>query len=330
MIDRRTVLAQGGAFLALSAMPGGNALAATPAGKLRVGSVKFGSLAWLLETIKAEGIAEKANLEIEVFELATNHAGPVALLAGEVEVMVSDWTWAMRQRSGGEAVKFSPFSSALGALMVPKDSPVQSVADLAGKKLGVAGTAIDKSWLLLRAYSRSTTGRDIAETASPVFGAAPLMTEEIKNGRLDAVLNFWTFAARLSGAGYRQVIGVAEILKALQVEPLPSLVGFIWKESTGAAKAGEIATFLKCVQQGNEVLAKSDAAWERLKPLLKAADEAEFAALKAYYRAGIPAPWTDAQTKAAEKLTNLLVELGDKELMGAATRFDAKLFHVGT
>ena len=114
--------------------------------------------------------------------MATNQAGPVALLAGEAEIIVSDWTWAMRQRSLGDKVRFYPYSAALGAVMVPKGSPVTALVDLTGMRLGVAGTAIDKSWLLLRAYSQKMLGKDIADFTRPVFGAAPLLTEEIRRG----------------------------------------------------------------------------------------------------------------------------------------------------
>ena len=201
MIDRRRVLLAGGAAaLASFGLPMHRAAAA---GELRVASLKFGSLSWLLETMRAEGLAEKAGVNVVVVEVATNQAGPVALLSGEADVIVSDWPWALRQRAMGEHVKFAPYSSALGAVMVAQNSPIKKLADLKGKKLGVAGGAIDKSWLLLRAYSKKELGTDIAELALPSYGAAPLLTEETRSGRLDAVLNFWTYAARLEGDNYR-------------------------------------------------------------------------------------------------------------------------------
>jgi NitT/TauT family transport system substrate-binding protein len=325
MIDRRSVLLAGGAAaLATFGLP---VRGASAAGELRVASLKFGSLSWLLETIRAEGLAEKVGLTITIVEVATNQAGPVALLSGEADVIVSDWPWALRQRAMGEHVKFAPYSSALGAVMVADASPVKKLGDLKGKKLGVAGGAIDKSWLLLRAYSRKTLGTDIAQLVEPAYGAAPLLTEETRSGRLDAVLNFWTYAARLQGANYRSVIGMDEVLKALDISPVPSLVGFIWREETEQKKAAEIAAFLAAVTQANAVLAKSDPAWERIRSLVKPENDVEFAAIKAYYRAGIPAPWTDAETRSAEKLTQVLVEVGGAQLLGSDTRFDPKLFH---
>jgi NitT/TauT family transport system substrate-binding protein len=324
MIDRRQLLAAGGSALATFGLPFGPAAAA---GTIRVASLKFGSFSWLLETVRSEGLADKAGLQIVVVEVATNQAGPVALLSGEADVIVSDWPWALRQRALGEHVKYAPYSSALGAIMVAPGSPIQTLSDLKGKKLGVAGGAIDKSWLLLRAYTKKELGTDIADMVSPAFGAAPLLTEEARSGRLDAILNFWTYAARLQGDNYRTILGMDDVLKGLGIVPVPSLVGFIWREDTEAKKPAEITSFLSVVEQGNAILAKSDAAWDRIRPLVRPESDAEFAAVKAYYRAGIPSPWTDAQTHSAEKLTQILVDVGGSKLLGSDTQFDPKLFH---
>jgi NitT/TauT family transport system substrate-binding protein len=325
MILRRALLG-GTAALLVSGTALYAPLSASPQ-PLRIGSVKYGSLSWVLETIRAEGFDKKAGLELEVVDVASNQAGPVALLAGGADVIVSDWTWAMRQRALGERLKFAPYSSALGALVVPGDSAIKSVADLKGKTLGVAGSAIDKSWLLLRAYSRTKLGRDIAELAQPSFGAAPLLTEEIRAGRVDAVLNFWTYAARLTGSGYKAILTMSEVMKELGIDPVPSLVGFVWKEEFEAKNAEAIASLLRVVEEANALLLKSDAAWERLRPLVKPSSDAEFRAIIASYRAGVPEPWGEGEMRSAEKLMKVLVEAGDAELMGDGTRFDAKLFH---
>jgi len=322
MIDRRHVVVGGGAGLA-AAVLSRRGVAFADSSALKVASLKFGSLNWLLETIKAQKLDEEAGATFEVLEVASNQAGPIALLSGDADIIVSDWTWAMRQRSLGQKLLFRPYSSSLGSVMVAKDGPIQSLRDLDGKRLGVAGSAIDKSWLILRAYSRSTSGHDVGETSTPVFGAAPLIAEELRNGRLDACLNFWTFAARLEGAGFRQLIAVDDMLQKLGVEPIPSLVGFVWREDT--SKTEEIAKFMKAVTAGNKLLATSEAAFDQIRPLTRAQSDAEFFALKAYYRAGIPKPWTEAHTQAAERLFDLFVTQGGRELVGN-TKFDAKLF----
>jgi NitT/TauT family transport system substrate-binding protein len=325
MIDltRRQALAAGVAMTAAAIWP----RIASAAPPVRLTSVKFGSVSWLIETIRAEGIDKKHGLDIEVIEVANNPAAPIALLSGSADVIVSDWTWALRQRAKGDDLKFAPYSSALGSLMVPKNSAIKSFPDLVGKKIGVAGTGIDKSWILLRAYSRKVIGKDIANVADPVFGAAPLVTAEFKSGRLDAVLNFWTYAARLQAEGAQEILSMSNVVKGLGVSPTPALVGFIWSEKAVADKGIPVDILLSAVADANAVLAKSDAAWERLRPLIRPASDAELVAIRDYYRSGITGVWGPAETSAAEKLTNLLIQLGDAELVGDGTRFDQNLFH---
>lgn len=326
MIDRRLFLGGAGLAVAASLAPW-PALAGGAGAPLRLASVSFGSLSWVIETIQALELDKKAGLSLEVVEVASNQAGPIALLGGGADVIVSDWTWAMRQRALGEKLKFAPYSSALGALVVPDDSDIKSIADLERRQLGVAGSAIDKSWLLLRAYSQKMIGRDMARYARASYGAAPLLNEELRSGRIEAVLNYWTYAARLTGAGFREIISVGEIMKELGVDPVPSLVGFIWKESYEAANGGALQKLLTAVNEANAVLAADDSAWERLRPLVKPADDNEFKAIIAAYRAGIPDPWGPEEVESARTLMQVLIKAGDTELMGHGTDFDPQLFH---
>jgi NitT/TauT family transport system substrate-binding protein len=328
MIDRRTFVSNSLALAAITtASP---TCAQATVAPLRVAAVKFGSLNWLLDTIKAEGIDQGLGLTLEAQELSNNQAGPIALLSGGADIVVSDWTWAMRQRGLGEALKFAPYSATLGAIMVSNDSKVQKLEDLEGKRLGVAGSSIDKSWLLLQAYAMLNLKFDIANKVTIQYGAAPLLTEQLRDGKLDGVLNFWTQTVRLSSLGFRPILQVSDVIKGLKVDPIPAFVGFVWKESTEATKGPQIAAFLKAASAGNAVLAKSDAAWERLKPATKATSPQELTALRAAYTSGIPGAWTPGDEASVKKIMDLLIAAGDTELVGAKTKFDPKLFHVAS
>ncbi len=329
MIDRRCALKGAMAAGVASLVPMASAARASIA-PLKVGSVKFGSLAWVLETIKAEGIDGRLGLTILPVELANNQAGPISLLSGGSDIIMSDWPWALRQRGLGEALKFAPFSSTLGGVVVPAGSPVKSLTDLKGKRLGVAGSGIDKSWLLLQAYARRKFNFDLASKATIQYGAAPLLTEQMRSGSLDAMLNFWTQNVRLPAGDFREVVALKDVITGLGVDPIPALVGFIWKEPLEQANPGAVALFLKAVAEANAILASTDAVWDRLKPLVKSQNDAEFAAIRQVYRSGISAPWRDADMKSAETLLQLLVTAGDQELIGAKTKFDPKLFHVAS
>ncbi len=319
--SRRGVLAVGAA-IAFGASAGFSR-AAEP---LKIATLKFGTVNWLLDTIKAESEKAGQAAPFERLELASTQALTVALQAGQSDLAVSDWPWAMRRRIEGETFRFAPYSSALGALMVGKNSKVETLADLKGKKIGVAGGPIDKSWLLFRAYAHKEVDGDIATMVEPVFGAPPLLNEQLRLGRIDAVLTFWNFAARLDAEGYRRLVDVSEVMKRLGLEPPPPLVGFVWRDQLSEKKGPQLDAFFAGVKSANETLRKSDEAWERLRPSMQVQSDAEFTRLKDYFRAGIPAPWGEADLASSQKLYGLLAELGGQEFVGPNPRFDPGLF----
>ena len=98
---------------------------ARAADHIRVATLKTGTLAWELEVVRAHGLDVQANLTIDVIELASTEAGKIALKGGAADVIVSDWLWVARERSLGDNLMFYPYSTALGAVMVPADAPIQ-------------------------------------------------------------------------------------------------------------------------------------------------------------------------------------------------------------
>src|SRR5258707_8425138 len=137
-------------LLATAAFAGVSGAPSRAAESIRLAVQKTGTFAWELAVIRAHGLDRRANLAIQVSELASPEAGKIALRGGSADVIVSDWLWGSRERHLGAALVFFPYSSAVGAVMVQAASPATSLADLKGKSLAVAGGPIDKSWLLLQ------------------------------------------------------------------------------------------------------------------------------------------------------------------------------------
>ena len=54
---------------------------------------------------------------------------------------------------------------------------------------------------------------------------------------------------------------MTDVLKTLGIEPVPPLVGFVWREEIEAAKKEALTSFLAAVKEGNQILATNDAAW---------------------------------------------------------------------
>lgn len=304
------VLAVAAALVALTSQP---VLAQET---IRVGVLKFGTVNWELTTIQRHGLDEKNGFTLEVLPLASGQAAKVALQAGEVDIIVSDWLWVSRQRAEGKPYTFVPFSSSVGSLMVPADSPIRSLGDLRGKKIAVAGGPLDKGWLMLRGLAQRRHGFDPAAAAEPVFGAPPLLAQKAEAGEVDAVLNYWHYSARLEAKGFRRVIGANEAAMALGAKGPISAIGYVFDEGWAEDNTEAVRGFVQASRDAKELLRSSDAEWEVLREMTGAKDDATLVALRERFREGIPSRPLSEEMADTAKVYKFLAELGGEKLVG--------------
>lgn len=293
--------------------------------QIRAALLKGGTVGWEIATIKAHGLDRANGFELVTQDYADNAATRIALEGGEADVAVADWIWVAMMRAEGKDYVFLPYSRAVGGLVVKPDSGIASLTDLRGRRIGVAGGPLDKSWLILRAYARSRHGFDLAAETEQVFGAPPLILKAGLEGETDATVNFWHFLARMKARGMRDLVTVAEAAAALGLDPDMPLLGYVLKDDFVAAHPEAVRGLARASAQAKAMLRDDDAAWEALRPLMKAEDEAEFAALVAGYRAGIPSG-APVDAAAADRFLRLMAEFGGEELVGKATTLPAGVF----
>jgi NitT/TauT family transport system substrate-binding protein len=295
-------------------------------GTIKIGVLKFGTVNWEIDTIKSNGLDRAEGLDLQVVDLANTAATTVALQAGEVDVIVTDWLWVSRQRAEGARFTFVPYSTSVGGLMLPPDSTVTTLADLAGKKLGIAGGPVDKSWLVIRAAAAQRHGIELDAAVEKVFAAPPLLNEEILSGRLDAVLNSWNFIAQLEAKGFKKLIGVEEAARDLGISTQVPLLGYVFDETWADAHTEDVLALVRASRKAKDLLARSDAEWKRVRPLMKAPDDATFAALRDGFRAGVPGRWGEAERADAARLFAIMAKVGGAELVGKSTELQPGTF----
>jgi NitT/TauT family transport system substrate-binding protein len=293
---------------------------------VRVAVQKSGTFAWELAVIRAHGLDQKANLSVQDIELASPEAGKIALRAGSADIIVSDWLWVSRERGLGAKLTFYPYSSALGAVMVPAASPIRKLADLRSRKLAVAGGPLDKSWLLLQVWSKQG-GIDLKSESTIVYGAPPLLTAKALDGEMDATLNYWNFCAVLEAKGFHRLIGIEDVVLKLGATGRTAMIGYVFDEDWASANQDVTARFIAMTRAAKEILATSDAEWEKIAALTGAADPATLRAYRDHYRKGIPRrPIADEEAD-ARILYHVLATIGGPELVGQATELDSGTFY---
>ena len=299
---------------------------ARAADHIRVATLKTGTLAWELEVVRAHGLDVQANLTIDVIELASTEAGKIALKGGAADVIVSDWLWVARERSLGDNLMFYPYSTALGAVMVAADAPIRSLGDLKGKKLGVAGGPLDKSWLLLRA-SALRSGIDLKSEASIVYGAPPLLAQKALQGEIDATLTFWNFSAALEAQGMRPAIPMQDVVKSLGAAGEVAMVGYVFDGGWAAQNRALLDRFLAVMRKAEWILADTPAEWERLAPRIGATEPDALEVYRRRFREGIPKRPLADELADARYLYRVLASIGGTDLVGPSPELDPGAFY---
>lgn len=298
---------------------------ATDLPQMRAAMLATGTVNWEIATIKGNGFDAANGFDFAVTDYADNGATRVAFEGGEADVMVADWIWVAQQRAAGRDYVFIPYSRAVGGLVVKADSGIVTLADLAGKKIGIAGGPLDKSWLILRAYAQQEYGMDLAGQTEQVFGAPPLIFKAALDGETQGSINFWHFLAKMKAQGMTELVSTTDAAVALGLDPDTPLLGYVLKGEYVAANPEVVAGLYKASRAAKDLLATDDAAWDTLRPKMNADTDAEFVALRDGYRAGIPsgAPVNEAS---ADKFLHIMADLGGEELVGKATSLPPGLF----
>jgi NitT/TauT family transport system substrate-binding protein len=302
------------------------ATSAGAADRIRIAAQKTGTLAWELEIIRSHGLDKAANLDIQVVELASTEAGRIALASGSVDLIVTDWLWVARERSLGAKLVYYPYSSTLGAVMTPAASGIAGIADLKGRKLAIAGGPLDKSWLMLQALARRG-GLDLKNQAKLVYGAPPLLSEKAVQGEHEATLTYWNFCAELEAKGFKRAIDMEMVEKQLGAGGPVALLGYAFDADWAAKNKSAVDRFLETAAKAKDILAGSEAEWQRLAPRIGVSDKAALEILRKRYSEGIPRRPVADEARDSRALYLVLAEIGGATLVGTAREMDKGTFY---
>jgi NitT/TauT family transport system substrate-binding protein len=221
---------------------------------------------------------------------------------------------------------FYPSSSMLGAVMVPARSTIRTLADLKGRKLAVAGGPIDKSWLLTQALARRA-GVDLRKEASIVYGAPPLLSEKALQGETDATLTYWNFCADLESKGFQRAVAMDAVMQGLGAKGPVAIVGFTFDSAFAARNRSAVDRFLEATRQAKEILATSDAEWQRLAKRIGTSDAKALAIYRQRYAEGIARRAVADEEADARGLYRVLAEIGGTDLVGPARELAPGTFY---
>jgi len=177
-------------------------------------------LSWQLNVIANHGLDKKEGLRIEPLELAGAPAAQLALQAGPRRSDRFGLAVGLSAAGRGRRFDLHTVFERNRRIDRPRCVAIRDVAGLAGQRLGIAGSALDKSWLVLRLFTRARLGLDLETLADKGFGAPPLLSEALQRGGSRGP-NLLAVVAKLEARGMRRLLSIGDALGALGIPADP-------------------------------------------------------------------------------------------------------------
>lgn len=276
-----------------------------PAPVLTLSVLQFGTPHWELDHLKRHGLDKANGFDLRVKLVADLPASRLALSSGSVDGAVSDLLWAQARYEAGTAYRYVPFSSQIGEVLVDEDSDIRTLADLRGKRIGVAGGPDGLGWQLLQQVA-AVQGIDLVREATVQYGAPPLLSQALRRGQVDVLVTFWHFSARLRGeGGVRTAFGLADLVSALNLDTDLPVLGYLFPQAWAVDNGDLIQRFTQALRETKNQLASQPGHWQAIRPLMRADSEAVFGMLRDSFVAGMPQPMDDVRIGSLHRLLTL-------------------------
>ncbi len=298
------------------------------AGELPVLRARFehnGSPRYMLYTIKKFGFDHDHDFHLDVELVSDELEGGVEtveakLQEGDADLIDIDYISTARERAeGAPIVAIHPYGRTVGGLVAPEDSPIEGLTDLPDRRIGVV-RRLDKNWILTRAACREYHGFDPDREATPVeSGSKVELTRMLRDGEVDAILQFWPIVPEITGTGdYHEVLPMADLVQRLGEtgRKLP-ISTFLTSEDYLADNPEAVRGFKGAYVDAVERLTSDDDLWKEIGDrLMYENDPAVVRAVRDGWRDMVVADWDEETIAGMERLFDHLLDVAGADALG--------------
>ena len=271
--------------MTLTAMLALGAHAAVADDRISIGYL-VGSSAAPVKVIQQQNLAQKHKLEMDAREFVDIGALDRTFVLGEYDVIssLSLNTFGEYLNKGLDLVMVLGTLYPHGAIVVPKNSPYQTLADLRDKRVGVYGIHAS-STALFGVIARERFGLDIRKDMK-IFGSVPsALPTLLAKGEVEAILNIPPFVPRMVASGdYRILMTTMDEWEKITGHKIPFAFMIASRKTIETKRAG----LRKMVAAWREAVEYLRAHPESLDPFLVSAKITDPGAQKIAQRIMVP------------------------------------------
>lgn len=161
-----------------------------------------------LAVAEANGLFEKEGVNVTIHKFYSANERDAAFQSGNLDGTILDYTGAAIQRAGGVELKVVSQCSGTFVMIAGKDSGINNIEELRGKRLAVSrNTVIDYCTDLV--LQKANIPLDNIERVE--INKIPLRLEMLRNGKIDATMLPDPFATIALQDGSRSIIDIQDM-----------------------------------------------------------------------------------------------------------------------
>ena len=284
-----------------------------------------GSPRYVLYAIKKHGLDRQHGFHLDV-QLVSDviesdrETVEMKLQRGEADLIDIDYLSVARERANGAPiVAFHPYGRTVGGLVVPADSPDDGLADLRGRRVGVV-RRLDKNWILVRAACRADHGFDPDAEATVVeAGSKSGLTAMLRDGEVDAALQFWQLVPELVDRGdFREAVPMSRLVQRLSdTERKVPVSTFLTTEGYLADHPDAVRGFKRAYRAAVARLVADDDVWDELgERMMGGADPSVVAGVRDGWRGMVVRDWDRDTVAGMRRLFDHLHDVAGADALG--------------
>ncbi len=314
-------------FLALWLFAGAPAQAQAPAIQGDGGTVRLlvnaaGTQSYPAFVIKRLELDKKHGFVLQTKPSVTTQTTTVAFQSGDGDIGIMGWSDISRIKAGGvKVVGVAPFLGWATTIVVPAGSPLHTLADFKGKKIGVyARNGLD--WILMRAAAQKLYHFDLEKEVVMQEGTVSLLAGLMAQNQLDAATLFNDLTWPLVVTGKFQVMTRStDIIDQMGVPDTPFIM-YTADMGYAAAHPQNVKAFLAAYRDAAQALRTDDSLWVERAKELNLTDEATVTALRNGSRPMLMTAFTPTTEATIRKTWDILLATAGAEALGMSQLVD--------
>src|SRR5262245_3466859 len=216
-------------------------------------------------------------------------------------------TMATARSEGKDLIVIYGVFSPVNMVFVRKDSPIKTLTDLKGKKLGVFGGPGSTTFAFLAVLAKNWYGIDLFHDAELVTAPAPALAELLGKRDIDAALlgtveSIQTFAQNR----YRVLVDLSAEYKAHQGGRAPAHVTVATNEAFAKAHPDIVRDYLKAYKSALQYMHVHPEVWDEYAASIKMDNPAERVLLRQKMEPNLVETWDVNQIALQNEYLNLV------------------------